>query len=157
MDSRRLTPLLFTVLAALALLYPKTAASRALGNDSASAAITPGTQAESPEGRPAKLDFPTAKDLVAQFLFASGGNQAASSSDSEEPAYDIKFLIATVPDPISSRLPRFFDSFIESLENAAQASGYTIDRFALPWFGKRNGPGDDIPLGALHSTSPTPA
>lgn len=140
-----MTPLLFTVLAALALLYPKTAASRALGNDSASAAITPGTQAESPEGRPAKLDFPTAKDLVAQFLFASGGNQAASSSDSEEPAYDIKFLIATVPDPISSRLPRFFDSFIESLENAAQASGYTIDRFALPWFGKRNGPGDDIP------------
>src|SRR5208337_3163640 len=59
-------------------------------------------------------------------------------------AYGIEFLIATVPDPIDSRLPNFFNSFAESIESAAQDAGYTLDRFALPWMEEgdkgQNGP-----------------
>ena len=42
-------------------------------------------------------------------------------------------------------MPHFFDSFVESLESAAEASGYTLDRFALPWLEKGNGAADDVP------------
>ena len=50
-----------------------------------------------------------------------------------------------MPDPVSSRLPHFFDSFVESLESAAEASGYTPDRYALPWREKGNRAGDEVP------------
>jgi len=122
-----------------------TTATRTAGNNSAPATSTPGGKPETPEGAPGSQGFPSAKDLVAKFLFASEGNQAAPSGHPAEAPYRIEFLIATVPDPISSRLPRFFDSFIESLESAAQASGFTIDRFALPWFGKTSGTSENAP------------
>ena len=146
MESRRLAPLLFTVFAALAFFRPMTTAPRTPGSSSAATTNAPGKSPEFPEGAPGTSEFPSAKDLVAKFLFDSAGNQIASSGYPAEAAYRIEFLIATVPDPISSRLPRFFDSFIESFENAAQASGYTIDRFALPWFEKKNANGDAAPL-----------
>ena len=47
--------------------------------------------------------------------------------------YSMELLIATVPDPIDSRLPNFFDSFVESIGSAAEATGYALDRFAFPW------------------------
>ncbi|MGO8815164.1 MAG: hypothetical protein ACLQVG_10980 [Terriglobia bacterium] len=146
MDSRRLTPLLFTVFAALAFFYPKTTPTRTPGNNSTSETNTSLAGSELREGVPAKSEFPSAKDVVAKFLFSNEGNQPPSSGQPAEAPYRIEFLIATVPDPVSSRLPRFFDSFIESFENAAQASGYTIDRFALPWFEKKNGNEDAAPL-----------
>ena len=145
MKSRRSAPLLFTVFAAFAFLYPMTTATRTPGNNSAPATNIPRSKLESPEGAPARLGFPTAKDLVAAFLFSSEGDQAASSGHPSEAPYRIEFLIATVPDPVSSRLPHFFDSFVESLENAAEASGYTPDRFALPWLERGNGAGDNVP------------
>ncbi len=150
MKSRQSAPLLFTVFAAFAFLYPMTTATRTPGNNSAPATNIPRSKLESPEGAPARLGFPTAKDLVAAFLFSSEGDQAASSGHPSEAPYRIEFLIAMVPDPVSSRLPHFFDSFVESLENAAEASGYTPDRFALPWLERGNGAGDNVP--AWHET-----
>ena len=50
-----------------------------------------------------------------------------------------------MPDPVSSRLPYFFDGFAESLESAAEASGYTLDRFALPWLEKGDSGHDNTP------------
>jgi hypothetical protein len=145
MKSGQSAPLLFTLFAAFAFLYPMTTATRTPGNNSAPATNIPGNRPESPEGAPAGLRFPTAKDLVAEFLFSSEGDHATSSGHPSEAAYRIDFLIATVPDPVSSRLPHFFDSFVESLESAAEASGYTPDRFALPWLEKGNGAGDNVP------------
>ncbi len=82
---------------------------------------------------PAQGNFPGARDLVSQFLFRDNGEPATGPNPASVPGYSIEFLIATVPDPVESRLPRFFDSFVESIQRAAEAAGYTIDRFALPW------------------------
>ena len=145
MKSRRTTPLLITVFAALAFFYPMTAATRTPGENPAPPTNIRTSRSESPEGEPASPEFPTAKDLVAKFLFSGEEGQAESSGHPSQAPYGIEFLIATVPDPISSRLPHFFDSFVESLESAAEASGYTPDRYALPWREKGNRAGDEVP------------
>ena len=96
--------------------------------------------------KPAKQGFPTAKDLVARFLFSRADEQANLTDKAGNEAYGIEFLIATVPDPINSRLPNFFDSFAESIGSAAEAAGYTLDRFALPWMEKSDGDQKSPPL-----------
>lgn len=45
----------------------------------------------------------------------------------------LKFLIATVPDPVDTHLSIFFDRAIESLQNAASTAGYDFDRYWIPW------------------------
>jgi hypothetical protein len=145
MDSQRLAPFVVTLVAAFALLHPMTTAIRKPGNNSAPASSRPEGRPELAKGEPANLEFPTAQDLVSEFLFSRKGDQAAPSGYPAEAAYNIDFLIATAPDPISSRLPYFFDSFVESLESAAEASGYTLDRFGLPWLEKENGDRDNVP------------
>jgi hypothetical protein len=46
---------------------------------------------------------------------------------------DLKFLIATVPDPIGSHLGLEFDRAIESLQRGAAARGFSFERYWLPW------------------------
>ncbi len=142
METRRLTSLLVTVFAALAVLYPMTTAIRGSWRSSAQA-TAPKNEIGSPEA--VNAAFPTAVDLVSEFLFTEKEKQGASAGKPSGTAYTIDFLIATAPDPISSRLPHFFDSFVESLQRAAQASGYTIDRSAFPWSEKGSGAPDDLP------------
>ncbi|MGO8792036.1 MAG: hypothetical protein ACLQVL_32250 [Terriglobia bacterium] len=145
MESRRLAPLVITLFAALAVFYPITTATRSAERNSEPAKYLTGGKSESSEEAPASTDFPTAKDLVSQFFFSRQGNQPTPSSQPPEDVYSIDFLIATVPDPVSSRLPHFFDSFAESMESAAEASGYTLERFALPWPYRGKGPDDNAP------------
>ncbi|MBO0719784.1 MAG: hypothetical protein J2P41_03125, partial [Blastocatellia bacterium] len=47
--------------------------------------------------------------------------------------YHIEHLIATVPDPLDSHLDYFFDRNLDAMQRAIEATGYTIDRFRLPW------------------------
>ncbi|MBZ5560911.1 MAG: hypothetical protein LAP13_00665 [Acidobacteriia bacterium] len=99
--------------------------------------------------------FPAAKDLVSEFLFSQAGNRADSGGNIPGEAYSIDFLIATVPDPISSRLPYFFDSFIDSIESAVEAAGYALDRFALPWVQKGSEGGSTLsPQRSLYESTP---
>lgn len=121
---------MITLIAVLAGLYPVGAALRATGRNSP--AVTPSSVAPAAESAPATLEFPTAKDLVSAYFYSREANPAATVKVSEG-SYHIEFLIATLPDPIRSPLPHSFDSFVESLESAAEAAGYTLDRFALPW------------------------
>ena len=44
-----------------------------------------------------------------------------------------RVFIATVPDPKLTRLALHFDRWIESLQRAAEYSGYTFDRQWIPW------------------------
>ena len=46
---------------------------------------------------------------------------------------DYHFLFATVPDPVDSHLALEFDRRIEAILDAAQASGFSYDRYWLPW------------------------
>ena len=132
METRNPAPILITLFAALAVLYPVLGARTPESNPAIPKKTFRG-KSENPQGEPAKQGFPNAKDLVAQFLFSRADEQAIPTDKAGSEAYGIDSLIATVPDPVNSRLPNFFDSFTESIESAAEAAGYTLDRFALPW------------------------
>lgn len=45
----------------------------------------------------------------------------------------VQAMIATVPDPVHTRLPLVFDRSIEAIQLAAQAMNYAPDRYWLPW------------------------
>jgi hypothetical protein len=47
--------------------------------------------------------------------------------------YSIQSLVATVPDPIESGLSNQLDDKIDSIQRAALAAGYVLDRYKLPW------------------------
>src|SRR5262249_46347054 len=51
------------------------------------------------------------------------------------PASDFKteYMIATVPDPINSRLDHQFDRYLDAIQQAIAAAGYTFDPHSLPW------------------------
>jgi hypothetical protein len=52
---------------------------------------------------------------------------------------EIRFLIATVPDPIDTPFGYLFDQYVEALQRAAEAADYVIDRRWLPWPGQHRG------------------
>jgi hypothetical protein len=45
----------------------------------------------------------------------------------------LKFLIATVPDPVRTHLSLFFDRSIDAIEAAAQQAGYVFAQASMPW------------------------
>jgi hypothetical protein len=46
---------------------------------------------------------------------------------------DLEFLIAIVPDPFNTHLSLLFDRSIQSVQEAATAARYSVDRYWLPW------------------------
>ncbi len=138
MASRHLATLLLVVSFESVLLFPRLASAvdseAGPGEKPALSVSDAGRGRNAPAASvPAQGGFSSARDLVSQFLFRGNGEPATVPNPASGPGYSIEFLIATVPDPVESRLPRFFDSFVESIQRAAEAAGYTIDRFALPW------------------------
>src|SRR5215831_7252525 len=45
----------------------------------------------------------------------------------------VRFLLATLPDPVDTHLAIDFDRGIESVQNAASTAGYSFDRYWIPW------------------------
>jgi len=131
MENRGRVSLLVTVFAALAVLFPVLGARTPEHPPVETKALR--GKSETPAGESANREFPSVKDLIAHFLSSRVGERATPAEMSASAAYRIEFLIATVPDPIDSRLPNLFDSFVESIGSATEATGYTLDRFALPW------------------------
>jgi len=132
MQIRNPAPILVSLFAALAVVYPVLSVGTADNNHPVPTKTLLGMP-ETPEREGAVQGFPTAKDIVARFLFSHTDAHGSLTGNVGSEAYEIEFLIATAPDPIVSRLPNFFDSFAESIGSAAEAAGYTLDRFALPW------------------------
>ena len=73
-----------------------------------------------------------AAQLVEDYLDAQPGTAEWPQNDPRQ-KYTLDFIIATVPDPIDSRLPHFFDSFLDSIQRASEFAGYVLDRFDLLW------------------------
>ncbi|MGD0124376.1 MAG: hypothetical protein ABSF46_03380 [Terriglobia bacterium] len=132
MQTRNPSPLIVSLFAVLAVVYPVLGVRTSQGNDAIAAKSLKGISATS-EGSSEKQGFPTAKDMVARFLFSQAAGQASPAEKAGVQPYSIELLVATAPDPIDSRLPNFFDSFVESIASAAEATDYTSDRFAFPW------------------------
>lgn len=51
----------------------------------------------------------------------------------EDDYHPVRFLIATVPDPIDSHFAQSFDRAVDAIQNGMQDIGYVLDRFYLPW------------------------
>lgn len=81
---------------------------------------------------PSELAAHSAAKLVADYLDIQAGAEAWPAGDPRS-QYTLDFILATVPDPIDSRLPYFFDSFLDSIQRASEASGYVLDSFDLAW------------------------
>jgi len=45
----------------------------------------------------------------------------------------VQFVLAAVPNPVSTHLPLFFDRLVESIQQAAQDDGYSYDDSWFPW------------------------
>jgi hypothetical protein len=45
----------------------------------------------------------------------------------------VRFAVATVPNPVSTHLPLFFDRIVETIQQAAQDDGYSYDASWFPW------------------------
>jgi len=132
MQTRNPAPLFISLVAAMAIVYPVLGVRTSQGNYAVGAKSLKGASV-TPEGGAGKQEFPNAKDIVSRFLFSQPVGPTNPAQKAGTPQYSIELLLATVPDPIDSRLPNFFDSFVESIASAAEASGYTLDRFAFPW------------------------
>lgn len=72
-------------------------------------------------------DYLNAEKLLSGHL----GRQWQGHRDPGLAALD--FLIATVPDPVVSRLDSTFDRYFDAIQRAVEADGYHLDRFDLPW------------------------
>ena len=58
---------------------------------------------------------------------------ATNPTNPEVASLDMNFVVAMVPDPISTHLPLLFDRTIEVIQQAAQDDGYSYDTSWFPW------------------------
>jgi hypothetical protein len=68
--------------------------------------------------------------MVQRYLYGPSPDPKVVAS--QIPA-DIRFLVATVPDPLHTHLSLQFDRTLEALQQALQDEGYTYDSSWLPW------------------------
>jgi hypothetical protein len=65
-------------------------------------------------------------------------------------ACELRFVIATVPDPKNSPYTLQFDRMLESIQLGAGESGYSLERFWLPWDSEPVPPDSDFLLHQQH-------
>lgn len=56
----------------------------------------------------------------------------------------IRFMIATVPDPVRSHLSLFFDRSMDAIEQGAQADHYLFSRARMPWASEEHDTRSDL-------------
>jgi hypothetical protein len=84
---------------------------------------------------PAEAAWHGGRDALQNFFALSNGESRSTWPDKERDPRsraNLKFLIATVPDPIDSGLPHSFDRFIAAIQTAAQTQPYFMSDFDLP-------------------------
>jgi hypothetical protein len=140
--NRRTNPtLLLPFMALLALIYPGAFNSRqATSSPSTESTILQhAAQREqetlSADGQPGTKvpDTHDANRILSEFFGPTPIGQVSAGESLIRSRYELDFLIATIPDPLDSRLPYLFDRNLASIQRAAEADGYVLDRFDLPW------------------------
>lgn len=81
---------------------------------------------------PKPSEIHDANRILAEF-FGQDFRQAVAIVNRAPFNYEVHHMIVTVPDPIDSRLPYLFDRFLASIQRAAEADHFVLDRFDLPW------------------------
>ena len=123
MNQRDLSVWLVPILAMLAIYFP-VASSRSPevgANGSALQSVGPLSKSR------ANGQHSSAARLLSFYLGGDSRDLQKRLSD-----HDIRFLIATVPDPTDSALGHLFDAHVAAIQRAAEAAEYVLDRFELP-------------------------
>jgi hypothetical protein len=89
--------------------------------------------AESNKQGKSKLRAPDANKILSEFFGVNDYHRTSLPKSDFRSRYSVQFMIATIPDPIYSRLPYLFDRFLASIQRAAATDGLVLDRFYLPW------------------------
>ena len=114
-------PLGFVALAALVYALSPAGSSRQ----------TAGSEAPKPAETPSLSKGPL-KPLY-EFLDVEKGVGDTSGRCGGGAPYEVKFVIATVPDPIDSHLAPSFDRAVDAIQRGLQSTGLTLDRYSMPW------------------------
>ncbi|HKW32221.1 MAG TPA: hypothetical protein VJN92_04400 [Candidatus Acidoferrum sp.] len=140
--SQRSTPALLIPLAAvLAVVFPfafgfrQSPVSQQQEEPKPRRAVTQRQEAKEP-GKDKKKLTPEKHDankILGEFFGVKDYRTALWPDSDFRSKYTVHFLIATIPDPIDSRLPYLFDRFLGSMQRAAEADNLVLDRFDLPW------------------------
>jgi hypothetical protein len=67
------------------------------------------------------------------FLLKSGGPSKPLADYLKLEIIKYEFLIATVPDPVDSKLPHEFDAVLEGIQRAFEARRFTVRASRMPW------------------------
>lgn len=86
--------------------------------------------------------------------FARSLQELKTLQELSEKIFDMKFMVATVPDPIDSHVGWQFDPVIDAIQRAFEAERFVLDRFYFPWqidTPKRSDPSKiDLPIHARY-------
>lgn len=152
--------LLATIGGSTALMAPGAA-----GKSSSVAAATQSPPAASPS---ASASGYSATEILKQFLYGQDiqvtvGPKEAFRRFIESPSdprfkYSVDSIIATMPDPIETGFSVKLDDDIDAIQRAAEAEGYVLDRFKLPWPTpvERAASGGNAEIDQSDDTEPTP-
>src|SRR5580658_3166310 len=71
------------------------------------------------------------------------GMNCKARREFEDAPLNLSFIIATIPDPERTHLSLYFDRALEAIINAAEDSGFSYDRYWLPWHVNHDLPNPD--------------
>jgi hypothetical protein len=72
--------------------------------------------------------------------------QVPANATAVQALRQVRFAVATVPNPVSTHLPLFFDRTVEAIQQAAQDNDYSYDASWFPWEDVSQGTNKDYPL-----------
>jgi hypothetical protein len=135
MNRRGASFLVIPLLAALALFYPVGTRTGSI-SPASTHPPQPRTPSKAESGITRPREWRGGRESIQRFFGFS--DQAATYSwpnETEDPRRNatLKFLIATVPDPIDSGLPHAYDRYLAAIEAAVQREQYVLSDFDLPW------------------------
>ena len=113
-----------------------------------------------PTSKATPEDALEALEPLLRFLNPSTNPRSLDEVAGRLDGYRVTTVIASVSDPIDSRLGYDFDMAIEAIQRAAESEGYTLDRFRFPWLESAPTPTAPAPPaaapGAASGTAPKP-
>jgi hypothetical protein len=76
---------------------------------------------------------PKEADVAPANCYEKPRNVEVSTSEDEKGTSELRFLIATLPDPVHTHLSLQFDRLADTIQRAAQDQDYNFDSSWLPW------------------------
>jgi hypothetical protein len=127
------TPLLLPLLAFMAMILPFAVNLQPFKADTSSRQSERSTFREEHVMKgESELPAHSAAKLVSDYFYVQPDAPEWTADDPRK-GYSLEVIVATVPDPIDSRLPYFFDCFLDSIQRASEAAEYVLDSFDLAW------------------------